>query len=65
LNNYCRRIFFIYFFKEKLYKKIPPENRRDHLYRRVSKYREINFPTQYYKYFSLTKKYFPGFLLTF
>jgi hypothetical protein len=29
--------------------KIPPENRRDHLYGRVSKYREINFPTQYYK----------------
>ena len=28
-------------------KKIPPENQGEHLYGWVSKYREINFPTQY------------------
>jgi len=29
-------------------KKFPPKNRGEHLYGWVSKYREINFPTQYY-----------------
>jgi hypothetical protein len=46
-------------------KKNPPGVPEGLLYGWVSKYWEINFPTQYYKEFSLTKKYFPDILLTF
>ena len=46
-------------------KKNPPGVPEGLLYGWVSKYWEINFPTQYYKEFSLTKKYFQNILLTF
>jgi len=46
-------------------KKNPPGVPEGLLYGWVSKYWEINFPTQYYKEFSLTKKFSQTILLTF
>jgi hypothetical protein len=45
--------------------KTPLEKPEGLIYGWVSKYREMHFPSQYYKEFCLTKKYFENILLTF